>query len=238
MHRTARAIVPLMEPAFEERPCERLLSEGPCSLPDAELLTLLLRVNRQGAGRLGLAQRLLERFGGVLGVLDQDGPALMEVEGVGAARAAAVVAARELVARAELARLKRGAYVAGSKAMKRFLRWRLAGLQREVFGLILLNARNAVLAVEYLFYGSVDRSVVYTREIVKCCLRHNAAAVVLFHNHPSGEASPSEQDKAVTERVFALLEEINVALLDHVIVGGAEQVSMAEEGLVPQSELC
>ena len=80
--------------------------------------------------------------------------------------------------------------------------------------------------------------MVYTREIVKCCLRHNAAAVVLFHNHPSGEASPSEQDKAVTERVFALLEEINVALLDHVIVGGAEQVSMAEEGLVPQSELC
>lgn len=218
------------------RPRERVLAEGATGLSDEELLALVLRTGAKGQDAVALAAALLHRFGGLAGLLQQDAAALRQTHGLGAAKAASLLAARELATRMAFMRVKRGRYLENTKSVLQFLMGRLAGLQREVFGLLLLNARHNVLGVDYLFYGSVDRSAVYPREIVKACLKRNAAAVVLFHNHPSGDAEPSEADKDITKRVSAVLDEIDVHVIDHVIVAGTGPVSMAERGLVPTPE--
>lgn len=233
MRRTARNISRLVDLPFEERPRERFLGQGPLGLRDADLVALVLRTGAQGRDAVALAETLLGRHGGLAGLLNQDGPTLRQTQGLGAAKAASLLAVRELAARAELMKLKRGRYLANTQAVLKYLRWRLQGLQREVFGLLLLNARHYLLGIEYLFYGSVDRSAVYTREIIKACLKRNAASVVLFHNHPSGDAEPSQSDKDITNRVSSVLDEIDVHVIDHVIVSGTGSVSMAERGLVP-----
>ena len=202
---------------------------GAVGLDDADLLTLLVGQDTEAPA---LAERLLERFDGLGGVLRQDGRSLAMVKGVGPVAAARVAAVGELAARAELAQVRRGTYLDSTDAVRRFLWWRLGGLPREVFGLVLLNSRHQVICIDYLFYGSVDRSAVYIREILKCCMRANAAAVVLFHNHPSGDLVPSAQDRDLTDRAIALLGEVDVEVMDHVIVGDVGQVSMAALGMV------
>lgn len=233
MRRATRNIARLVEAPFEERPHEGFLGHWPLGLRDAELIALVLRTGAKGQSAVGLAETLLVRCGGLAGLLQQDGLALREINGIGAAKAGSLLAVRELAARAELANVKRGRYLENTKAVLKYLTLRLRGLQREVFGLLLLNARHNVLGIEYLFYGSVDRSAVYTREIIKACLKRNAASVVMFHNHPSGDAEPSQSDKDTTKRVSAVLDEIDVHVIDHIIVGAAGTVSMAERGLVP-----
>ncbi len=226
----------LVEAPFEERPREGFLGHWPVGLRDAELVALVLRTGAGGQSAVGLAETLLSRYGGLAGVMHQDALALREVKGIGAAKAASLLAVRELAARAELVKVKRGRYLENTGAVQRYLKLRLRGLQREVFGLLLLNARHNVIGIEYLFYGSVDRSAVYTREIIKACLKRNAASVVLFHNHPSGEAEPSQSDKDITKRVSSVLDEIDVRVIDHIIIAASGVVSMAERGLVPTND--
>ena len=233
MCKSLRNIARLADMSFEERPRERLFTHGPVGLRDAELIALVLRTGGAGVDAIALAEQLLARYGGLLGVLSQDGKSLREATGLGAAKAAALVAVRELATRAALAGVRRGPYLDSTGTVRRYLNWRLGGMQQEVFGLILLNARHHVLGIEYLFYGSVDRSFVYTREVVKCCMQRNAAAVVLFHNHPSGDTHPSQLDKDLTRRVTTLLEEIEVEVVDHMIIGDIGVVSMADLGMIP-----
>ena len=226
-------IAHLVEAPFEERPREGFLGHWPVGLRDAELVALVLRTGTGGQSAVGLAETLLSRYGGLAGMLRQDAVALREIKGIGAAKAASLLAVRELAARAELVKVKRGRYLENTGAVLRYLTLRLRDLQREVFGLLLLNSRHYVIGIDYLFYGSVDRSAVYTREIIKACLKRNAASVVLFHNHPSGHAEPSQSDKDITNRVSGLLDEIDVHVIDHIIIGASGPVSMAERGLVP-----
>ena len=108
----------------------------------------------------------------------------------------------------------------------------LAHEDREVFGLILLDSQHGVLGFEILFYGTIDSASVYPREIVKCVLNANAAAVILTHNHPSGRPEPSTADAALTKRLQIALETIEVRVLDHLVIGGADSVSFAERGLL------
>ena len=228
-----RPIAQLVEAPFEERPREGFLGHWPVGLRDAELVALVLRTGSNGQSAVGLAETLLGRCGGLAGVMHQDAVTLREIKGIGTAKAGSLLAVRELAARAELVKVKRGSYLENTKAVLNYLNLRLRDLHREVFGLLLLNARHYVIGIEYLFYGSVDRSAVYTREIIKACLKRNAASVVLFHNHPSGEAEPSQSDKDITNRVSTLLDEIDVHVIDHVIIAASGTVSMAERGLVP-----
>lgn len=233
MRRSPSNIVRDAAVPYEARPRERLLEEGAARLRDDELLALVLRTGAKGQDAVALAATLLRRFGGLTDLLHQDSAVLRQTHGLGGAKAASLLAVRELAARMEFARMRRGRYLENTKSVLRYLTRRLAGLQREVFGLLLLNARHHVLGVDYLFYGSVDRSAVYPREIVKACLKRNAAAVVLFHNHPSGDPSPSEADRDLTKRVSTVLDEIDVHVIDHVVVGSGGPVSMAERGLLP-----
>ena len=220
------------------RPRERLRALGVDSLQTSELLALVLRTG--GSTRAGLprvevvpfAEDLLRRFDGLQGLFDQTFEELLSVPGLGPAKAAGIVAARELARRAALANVDSAPVLAGSTAVQAFLRQHLAGLQREVFGLLLLNTRQRLLAVQDLFHGSIDRAQVYPREVVRACLEANAASVVVYHNHPSGHAEPSASDIELTRRLKTLLEAIDVRLLDHVVVGGSSAVSLAERGVL------
>lgn len=185
-----------------------------------------------GTNAADLARTLLDRFDGVLGVLSGGPESLLAVPGLGVAKVASLLAVRELLTRAELAKLKKAPLVSSSDEVRRYLGMHLAGREREVFGALLLDTRHRLLAAEDIFFGSIDRTMVYPREVAKCCLRHNAAAVVLFHNHPSGNAEPSRGDRDLTKRLQLVLDEIDVRLLDHVVVAGLRKVSMAERGML------
>ena len=223
---------PIVEFAVAERPRERLLTAGPTCLTDAELLALVLRTGNGKADAVNLARTLLDRFGGVLGVLSGTAESLLAVQGLGDAKVAALLAIRELLERAEMARMKNAPVVSSSDEVRRYLGMHLAGEEREVFGALLLDTRHRLLGTEDIFLGSIDRTMVYPREVAKCCLRYNAAAVVLYHNHPSGNAEPSASDRELTERLNSVLDEIDVRLLDHVVVAGLRKVSMAERGML------
>ena len=105
-----------------------------------------------------------------------------------------------------------------------------AGLDHERFGIIYLDKRHRVIKIEILFRGTIDGASVYPREVVKACLRENAAAVVLFHNHPSGVAEPSHADEAITDAISAALKLVDVRVIDHIIIAGTTAVSLAEQG--------
>ena len=214
------------------RPRERLFAAGPACLTDAELLALVLGTGNGVANAANLAATLLDRFDGVLGVLSGRAESLLAVPGMGEAKVAAILAIRELLGRAELAKVNNAPVVSSSDEVRRYLGMHLAGEEREIFGAMLLDTRHRLLGLEDLFLGSVDRTAVYPREVVKCCLHYNAAAVVLFHNHPSGNAEPSPGDRELTTRLMGVLNEIDVRLLDHLVVAGLCKVSMAERGML------
>ena len=213
-------------------PCERLLRTGPDSLRDVELLSLLLRPGNGRRSAATLAKDLLKRFGDVAGVLSQDARALGGVTGLGATKVAALVSIRELLKRAERASLDKEKVWSSSTKVRRHITLHLAHYEQEVFGALFLSARHHMLAMEDMFFGSVDRAAVYPREVMKRCLHHNAAAVILYHNHPSGVPDPSQMDRDITARLVAVLTEIDVEVIDHVVVGRMRNVSMADKGML------
>ena len=220
----------------QERPRERALREGLRGLTDCELIALILRTGTGRRNAVALARALLEQFGGVQGLLCQDAATLLGVNGLGEAKVAALIAIRELLKRAELTTIRKEKIVCGVDCARHYLGLHIGRSEREIFGLMLLNSRHRVITIEDLFFGTVDRTTVHVREVVKCCMRHNAAAVVLFHNHPSGVAEPSDGDIDLTERLNTVLDEIDVRLLDHLVVANMEQVSFAEKGLIKSGD--
>lgn len=219
-----------------ERPRERLLRRGPASLTTAELLAALLRTGGRAVGVVEFAQRLLTRFGGLGGLFQATPEALAAVPGVGPAKAAAILALQGLFVRYDLEALQAGAGIGSSEAAKSYLRHRIGHRHREVFGCLFLDARHRLIKDEEIFQGSVNRAAVYPREIIRASMRHNASAVVLYHNHPSGVVRPSASDIEITRRIKLLLDELDVDLVDHVVVGGSALHSFAESGLMAAVE--
>jgi len=133
------------------------------------------------------------------------------------------------------ARFDRSNYLVSPNHTRDYLQVMLAPYPREVFGIIALDSQHAVLSLEILFQGTIDAAAVYPRDIVKAALAHNAAAVILTHNHPSGCPEPSEADCRVTQRIVSALATVDIRVLDHLIVGGTQTISFAERGLLPSS---
>ena len=225
-------IARLVELPNRERPRERALNDGMHCLHDAELIALVLRTGTGRHDAVALGRSLLERFGDIHGLISQDARVLLRIAGLGEAKVAALLAIRELLKRVEIAPMRERRIVCDPEAARRYLGLHIGRMEREVFGLMLLNARHHLLAIEDVFLGTVDRSAVYSREVIKCCLRHNAASVVLFHNHPSGDPKPSPQDRKLTDRLTGILDEIDVQLVDHLVVAGMEMISLAELGWI------
>ncbi len=215
-----------------ERPREKLLSRGPETLSDAELLALFLRTGTRGRSAVDLARDLLQVHGGLRPLLDAEVTAMCATSGLGPAKAVLLKAALELGRRYLDAGLRRGNVLAGVADTRRLLSARLRHHPHEVFAALFLDNRHRLIAYEELFRGSVAGASVHPREVVRRCLHHNAAAVIFAHNHPSGVAEPSRADREITERLKDALALVDVRLLDHFVVGDGEPVSFAERGLL------
>jgi len=216
----------------EARPREKLLSRGAAALSDAELLALLLRSGIQGKNVLQLAQELVDRFGGVAGLLHTPAEALKTVKGLGPAKRAELVAVLELARRALAQQLTQKPLFNTPQAVRDYLQLQLGGLHHEVFAVLFLDSQHRLIALEEMFRGTLTQTSVYPREVVKHALTLNASSVVLAHNHPSGTAQPSRADEALTHTLKAALALVDVRVLDHFVVTASQAVSMAELGLV------
>jgi DNA repair protein RadC len=217
-----------------ERPRERLLAHGPEALSDAELLAIYLRVGVRGKSAVDLARELIQRFDGSLSRLAEASlEELASVSGIGMAKAAQLKASFELTRRALTQQMTTRDTFANPGKVRDWLRLKLATRQHEVFMALWLDAQNRLIKADELFSGSLTQTSVYPREVVKTALAHNAAAVILAHNHPSGVSEPSRADEMLTKTLKEALAMVDVKLLDHFIVAGnATPLSFAERGLL------
>jgi len=215
-----------------ERPREKLLEYGAGALSDAELLAIFLRTGVKGKSVLEVARELLSKFGGIRGLLEADRDALTGAAGVGVAKYAQLQAALELTERYLHAGFARGDAISDPGVTRRYLKSKLRGYTREVFACMYLDNQHRLIRYEELFFGTIDGASVHPREVVKRVLKHNAAAVIFAHNHPSGVAEPSQADRRITDRLKSALLLVDVRVLDHMIVGDEEVLSFAERGLL------
>lgn len=216
----------------DERPREKLLHHGPAVLSDAELLAIFLGSGLTGSDAVTTARRLLSRHGPLRALLEYSPAELMKLPGIGPARACGLCAALELGSRYLAAGLERGEILTDPQAAGRYFAQRLRGLPHEVFAVLFLDTRHRSIAFEELFRGTVDGAEVHPREVVRRALAHNAAALIVGHNHPSGNGEPSTADRTITARLKQALSLVEVRLLDHFVIGDGAPVSMAARGWV------
>jgi DNA repair protein RadC len=233
----------------DARPREKLLTRGPAALSDAELLAILLRTGIPGKNVLQMADELLQIrpkkaragnpdstplncFGGIAGLLNASAEDLKPVKGLGPAKRCEIVAVLELARRAMHQQLQERTVLSDPNAVKHYLQLHLAQRSQEVFAVLFLDAQNKLLKMQEMFYGTLTQTSVYPREVVVAALQQQAAAVVLAHNHPSGSVQPSRADEALTQTLKAALALVDVRVLDHIIVGPGQALSMAQIGLV------
>lgn len=214
-----------------ERPREKLLAQGSAALTEAELLAVLLGSGTRGKDAIALGRELLARAGGLNALLGQHDTAPC-VAGLGPAKRARLAAALELARRSLAEQLSERPSLGNPRDCGAYFSARLRHLPYEVFACLYLDAHHRVLAFEELFRGTVDGAHVHAREVLRACIKHNAAAVIFAHNHPSGVAEPSRCDEAITRELGQALKLIDVRVLDHLIVGHGEPVSMAARGLL------
>lgn len=213
-----------------ERPRERLLARGAGVLSDAELLAIFLGSGLRGRDAIATARDLLQAHGPLRALLERPPAQLATLPGLGPARACLLAAALELGHRFLAADLERGALLTDPHAAGRYFAQRLRGRPHEVFAVLFLDTRHRAIAFEELFRGTIDGAQVHPREIVQRALARNAAAVIVGHNHPSGNPEPSAADRAITTRLKEALALVEVRLLDHLVVGDGTPVSMAARG--------
>lgn len=213
-----------------ERPREKLLEQGATSLSDAELLAIFLRTGVAGKSAVDLARHLLSQFGSLRKLLEADLLVFSGELGLGPAKFAQLQAVLEMARRHLAERLRHSSVLENPLAVRDYLKSMLRHEPHEVFGCLFLDSKHRVLAFESLFRGSIDSTSVYPRQVVKRALAHNAAALILCHNHPSGSTDPSQADRKLTKRLQEALDLIDVRVLDHFIIGDGEPLSMAEYG--------
>ena len=215
-----------------ERPRERLLAQGAAALSDAELLAIFLRVGMKGKSAVDLARELVNKFGSLNGLFSASEAQLCAVNGIGEAKYVQLQAVLEMAKRALAEQMKTADALSSPQAVRDYLKLTLARLPHEVFVAVFLTAQNRVIAVEELFRGTLTQTSVYPREIVKRSLAHNAASVIFAHNHPSGEAAPSQADRALTSALADALALVDIRVLDHFIVAPGASLSFAEQGIL------
>ena len=217
----------------DERPRERLLLQGAAVLSDAELLAIFLRVGLRGKSAVDLARQLIGRFGSLNRLFAASQAEFSTIPGMGPAKFAQLQAVIEMSRRALGEEMKDSDALTSPATVRDYLKLCLCGLAHEVFFALWLDSQNRLIVGEELFRGTLTQTSVYPREVVKRALWHNAAAVVLAHNHPSGVSEPSPADQSLTRELKQALALIDVRVLDHFIVAGqCQPLSFAERGLL------
>jgi DNA repair protein RadC len=216
----------------QERPREKLLKHGVEHLSDSELLAILLKTGCRGTSALALARQLLVTFGSLRGVITASLEAFCAHSGVGPTKYTEIQAAVEITRRHLAEPLKRYNVFHSAADVSLFLLAQLRDADKEIFGMLLLDSQHQLIAFRKLFYGTINSASVYPRELVKQALADNATAVILVHNHPSGNAEPSQADIQLTHNVKDAMALLDISVLDHFIVGDNHTVSLATKGLI------
>ncbi len=213
-----------------ERPREKLLQRGTQALSDAELLAIILRTGLPGKNALDLGRELLGHFGSLTRLFAASQTEFCAIAGLGEARYTQLQAMQELSRRALAEPLRERDALTSPAQVRNYLRLLLGGREHEVFCVIFLDSQHRVLVMEELFRGTLGQASVYPREVVKRALAHNAAALILAHNHPSGAATPSQADRVLTDTLKQALALVDVRVLDHFVVAMHDVTSFAEHG--------
>jgi DNA repair protein RadC len=215
---------------LDQRPRERLFASGAQALSDPELLALFLRTGVSGKSAIDLGRDLLAHFGSLARLFTASPQELKPVKGVGPAKQALMQAVLELARRIYSEELRIGSVLQSPQAVSQYLKLHFAGRQTESFIALFLDVQNRMIACETLSQGTLTRTCVYPREVVKLGLAHNAAAVVFAHNHPSGRPEPSALDKALTRELKQIMDSVEITMIDHIIVCGPRIWSFMENG--------
>jgi len=222
--------LPIRDWPQTERPREKLLHQGPESLGDAELLAIFLRTGIPGKSAIEMARDALLEAGSLRQLMNMSPVDLCKFKGIGTAKYVQFQAGLELGRRYLMEQMQKGDAITSPKISRDYLTLQLRDKPYEAFFAMFLDSKHRVIHHEELFRGTIDNATVPVREVVKETLKHNAAALIVAHNHPSGVAEPSPADRALTETLDLALGMVGVKLLDHFIVGETEVVSFAEMG--------
>jgi len=215
-----------------ERPREKLLARGADHLSDAELLAIFLRTGIKGKSAVDLARDLLNQFGSLRNLLTANQKDFCGHMGLGTAKFALLQAVLEMGRRHHWQQLERGAALTDPSSAQHFIASKLRDQPHEVFACLFLDSRHRVICFEEMFRGTINAASVYPREVLKQCLKHNAAAIIFAHNHPSGVCEPSNSDRDITQKLTKTLDLVDIRVLDHIVVGDCECYSFAEQGIL------
>lgn len=215
-----------------EGPRDKLLLHGSERLSDAELLAVIIGNGSKVLNAVELSRELLTEFGGLRALFSASSKQMCRLPGVGPVKCAQLQATAELSKRLAYERLHRGPALSSPDLTRDYLARQLMDRNYEVFAVLLLDSQHRIIQFVELFRGTIDAASVYPRDLVELVLEKNAAAVIVCHNHPSGIAEPSQADKHITQRIKNALATIDVALLDHLVIGDQQSVSFAERGWI------
>lgn len=217
--------------AEDERPRERLEQSGAEALNTAELLAILLRVGREGASAVQVGQEILSELGGLAGIQKASFAQVCNIKGLGPAKAAQIKAAIELGRRLAVENVKKTDSISSPIDAAELVRYEMQGLNQEELRVILLDTRNHVLKASTVYKGSLNTSMVRVGELFREAIERSAASLILVHNHPSGDPTPSPEDAALTRAVVSAGKLLDIEVLDHLVIGHGNFVSMKEKGL-------
>ncbi|MEW8507616.1 MAG: DNA repair protein RadC [Candidatus Thiodiazotropha sp.] len=224
--------MPITDWPMDERPREKLLQRGPGSLSDAELLAIFLRTGVSGQTAVDLARGLLRDFGSLRHLLAADQQRFCRGRGLGVAKYTQLQAVLEMSRRYLGEQLTATGSLTSPEQTQDYLQVRLRHYPYEVFSCLFLDNRHRVIGYEELFRGTIDGASIHPREVVKRALERNAAALIFAHNHPSGVAEPSRADRQITQRLRDALALVEIRVLDHIVIGEGDAVSLAQRGMI------
>ena len=214
-----------------DRPRERLAEIGPQALTNAELLAILLRVGVKGENAVHLAQRLLNHFGGLVGLHKANFIEVCQQHGLGVAKAAQVKAAIELGRRMAIESAEERPAIHKPADAAALVNYEMSALTQEQLWVLVTDTRNRLISIEKVYKGSLNSSAVRVGELFKAAIQRNGASILIVHNHPSGDPTPSPEDIALTRGVIQAGKLLDIPLLDHLVIGGGNFVSLKERNL-------
>ncbi len=223
---------PITEWPKNQQPREKLRLNGAAALSDAELLAIFLRVGVRGKSAVALAKDLLHHFGSLPRLLASTPQELTRIHGMGISKWSQIQAAYELVKRSLEDDLTQRSIFSSPNHVREFLQAKIGRLPHEVFVCLYLDSRLHLIECDELFRGSITQTAIYPREILKEALAKNASALIVAHNHPSGNPLPSKADQELTKLLVHALQLVDIQLLDHCIVSGSGFFSFSDAGLI------
>ena len=223
----------VMDMPKNERPIEKLLYLGAESLTNSELLAIILRSGVRGENVISLSQRILSKLGGLYGILDVSYEDMISIKGIKNTKASQILALSELVRRIGTLKSKQDRiFINSPKDVAKMLMREMTGINQEILKVIVLNVKNQVIRVRDTFKGSLNTSIVHPREIFCEAIKIGGASIIICHNHPSGDPTPSNEDINITLRIKESGKILGIQLIDHIIIGNNKFISLKEKGII------